>query len=165
MASLLSRVTAMPVTEAKNNIALQPNCIYVIPPNKLMVVSRRRLKLSPRLESRETNAPIDHFLKSLAREEGNRAIGVILSGSGGTDGTAGCLDIKSEGGITFAQDDKSARWAPRYARGGHRDRLRRFRSASGQNSTRTPAPVGASLHVCPEGDHQEPLKPIEEQGV
>ncbi|MBM4035047.1 MAG: hypothetical protein FJ291_25165 [Planctomycetes bacterium] len=110
MATLLSRATAMPVLEAKHRQPLEPDHVYVIPPNKLMVEAGRRLELSPRTDSRETYTPIDHFLKPLAREEGSRAIGVILSGSGGSDGTQGLLAIKAEGGITFAQDEKTARY-------------------------------------------------------
>jgi two-component system CheB/CheR fusion protein len=110
MASLLSRITMMPVLEAKNNVSLEPDHVYIIPPNKLMEVARGRLKLSPRSNSKETYTPIDHFLKSLAEEEGGHAIGVILSGSGGSDGTQGLLAIKTAGGITLAQDEKTAKY-------------------------------------------------------
>ncbi len=110
MATLLSRATGMPVLEAMNNVALEPEHVYIIPPNKLMEIAERRLKLSPRTDSKETYTPIDHFLKSLANEEGSRAIGVILSGSGGSDGTQGLLAIKAAGGITFAQDEKTAKY-------------------------------------------------------
>ena len=87
---------------------LAPNNVYVIPPNKLMVVSGGRLKLSPRTET-DTVLAVDHFFRSLAEAEGNRAIGVILSGNG-SDGTQGCLAIKSAGGITIAQEEKSAKY-------------------------------------------------------
>src|SRR6266478_4722250 len=110
MASLLSRTTTMPVLEAKNNVRLAADHVYIIPPNKLMEVARGRLKLSPRSDSKETHTPIDHFLKSLAEEEGSHAIGVILSGSGGSDGTQGLLAIKTAGGITLAQDEKTAKY-------------------------------------------------------
>src|ERR1041384_832966 len=106
MASLLTRVTEMPVSEAKNDMALQPNHFYIIPPNKLMTVSQRRLKLSPRKDSR---LPIDEFFRTLADEEGHRAIGVILSGNA-SDGTEGCRAIKAAGGIAFAQDEKTAKY-------------------------------------------------------
>ncbi len=106
MASLLARVTEMPVSEAKNHVRLQPNHFYVIPPNKLMSISQRRLKLSPRKDS---HLPIDEFLRTLADEEGHRAIGVILSGNA-SDGTEGCRAIKAAGGITFAQEAKSAKY-------------------------------------------------------
>lgn len=101
LTTLLSRGTTMPVEEAREDVKLEPNTLYVIPPNKLMVISKRRLKLSPRKDSKETYTAIDHFLRSLAEDEGNRSIGVILSGNG-SDGTQGLLAIKAAGGITFA---------------------------------------------------------------
>src|SRR6266404_7919579 len=108
LTSLLSRLTEMPVSEASNNMPLRQNQICVIPPNKLMGVSGRRLKLSPRKDT-VSNLPIDQFFGSLAEEEGNRAVGVILSGNG-SDGTRGLEAIKAAGGITFAQEEKSAKY-------------------------------------------------------
>ena len=110
LTALLSRLTPIAVCEVKNNVQLEPNTLYVIPPNKVMGISQRQLKLTPRKDSKEIYTPIDHFLRSLAEEEGNRAIGIILSGSG-SDGTQGLLAIKAAGGITFAQDDKSSKYA------------------------------------------------------
>ncbi len=111
LTALLARATKMPVLEARNNLHIAPNHLYVIPPNKVMGISRRRLKLSPRQSARQIYNPIDEFMCSLAKEEGNRAIGVVLSGSGGSDGTQGLLAIKTEGGITFAQDEKTAKYS------------------------------------------------------
>ncbi|NLF37856.1 histidine kinase [bacterium] len=110
MAALLSRATSMPVLEARNNLELECDHVYVIPPNKLMEIANRRLKLLSRVDSKAANTPIDHFFKSLAEYEGSRAVGVILSGSGGGDGTQGLLAMKAAGGITFAQDEKSAKY-------------------------------------------------------
>ena len=109
LTSLLSRLTPMAVCEAKNNMELEPNTLYVIPPNKVMGISKRQLKLTPRKGSKEIYTPIDHFLRSLAEEEGTRAVGIILSGSG-SDGTQGLLAIKAAGGITFAQDEKTSKY-------------------------------------------------------
>lgn len=106
---LLGRATGMTVSEARHKLALQPNQIYVIPPNKIMGIVGRKLTLLPRKDGRETNASIDYFLESLADEEGNAAIGVILSGNG-SDGTEGLRAIKTAGGITFAQEEKSAKY-------------------------------------------------------
>jgi two-component system CheB/CheR fusion protein len=106
---LLSRATSMPVSEARNNLPLEPNRVYVVPPNRTIALSARRLKVSPRRGSREVHRPIDHFLESLAEEEGVRAIGVILSGSG-SDGTRGLIAVKAAGGMTFAQDEASAQF-------------------------------------------------------
>lgn len=108
LTALLSRLTEMPVTEAKNDMPLRPNEIFVIPPNKLMGLSSRRLRLFPRKDA-EVHLSIDQFFRTLADEEGNRAIGVILSGSG-SDGTQGCLAIKTAGGITFAQEERTAKY-------------------------------------------------------
>jgi two-component system CheB/CheR fusion protein len=109
LSALLSRTTSMPVSEARNNLRLEPNRVYVIPPNRIIALEERRLKVSPRRDSREVHRPIDHFLESLAEEERDRAIGVILSGNG-SDGTRGLLAIRATGGITFAQDEKSAKF-------------------------------------------------------
>jgi two-component system CheB/CheR fusion protein len=107
--SLLGRVTALKVAEAKHNLKLEVNHVYVVPPNKVMRIAKRRLKLTPRKTEKEIRLPIDQFLESLAEEEADRAIGVILSGNG-SDGTRGLLAIKSAGGVTFAQDDRSAKY-------------------------------------------------------
>ncbi len=109
LSAVLSRATSMPVREARNNLRLEPNRVYVIPPNRIIALAERRLKVSPRRDSREVHRPIDHFLESLAEAERDRAIGVILSGTG-PDGTRGLLAIRAAGGITFAQDETSARF-------------------------------------------------------
>ena len=109
LSSLLSRATAMPVTEAKHNLRLERNRVYVIPPNKVIDLADGRLKVSPRRTTKDIHMPIDHFLESLAEEECGRAIGIILSGNG-SDGTIGLRAIKAAGGITFTQDEKSAKY-------------------------------------------------------
>lgn len=106
---LLARMTEMPVSEARHNLPLERDQVYVIPPNKIMGISGRRLKLWPRTGTTELHLPIDEFFRTLAQEEGNRAIGVILSGNG-SDGTQGLLAIKAAGGITFAQEEKTAKY-------------------------------------------------------
>src|SRR6266699_1930781 len=107
--AVLSRATSMPVSKARNNLRLEPNQVYVVPPNRIIDLAEGRLKVSLRRDSREIHMPIDHFLESLAEEEGHRAIGVILSGNG-SDGTRGLLAVKAAGGITFTQDEKSAKY-------------------------------------------------------
>lgn len=108
LTEILSRATPLPVQEARDGVAVEPNAIYVIPPNTQLEIAAGRLMVRPREESHGLNMPIDHFLRSLAEDLGNRAVGVILSG-GGTDGTLGLESIKAAGGITFAQTDGSAR--------------------------------------------------------
>jgi len=109
LTSLLSRTTSMPVLEAKHGMILEPDHVYVIPRNARMSIDRRTLSLSRRLEAPAKNLPIDHFLKSLARDRRQRAIGVILSGTA-SDGTMGLAAIKDGGGITIAQEPGTARY-------------------------------------------------------
>src|SRR5215467_1666881 len=107
LTELLAKETAMRVREVSDGMPLQQNHVYVIPPNANMSVSKRMLQLAPREETRGLHMSIDHFMRSLATEEGNRAIGVILSGS---DGTLGMAEIQAQGGVTFAQDTASAKY-------------------------------------------------------
>lgn len=109
MAELIGRVTRMPVIEATDEVTVQPNHVYVIPPNRNLAILHHRLQLMPRSDDRSDYKPIDYFLQSLAKDLGSQAIGVILSGSG-TDGTLGIKAIKAEGGITFSQDEESAEY-------------------------------------------------------
>ncbi|HWN42876.1 MAG TPA: chemotaxis protein CheB [Thermoanaerobaculia bacterium] len=104
LSEILSRATAMPVMEVHDEPQVKPNCVYVIPPNRNMIVSRGILQLLPREQDSGKYRPIDCFFRSLAEDQGDRAIGVILSGTA-SDGTLGLEEIKAEGGITFAQDD------------------------------------------------------------
>jgi len=107
LASLLGKVTSMPVSEVTETTTPEPNTVYVQPSNKCVVVKNGELMLTRRSE--RLNVAIDHFFESLAEECGSRAIGVVLSGTG-TDGTAGLRAIKAAGGLTFAQDEKSAKF-------------------------------------------------------
>ena len=109
LAKLLSKATAMPVAEVEEGMTVEPNRVYVIPPNKTMGIRNGTLHLMARGEPAVKHLPIDYFLGSLAEDRGNRAIGVILSGTA-SDGTLGLKAIKTEGGITFAQDIKSAKY-------------------------------------------------------
>jgi len=109
LTELLARVTEMPVRQVTDAMPVEPNRVYVIPPNVDMVISQGILRLTPRTETRGHHMPIDRFLRSLAEDKGSNAIGVILSGTA-SDGTLGLAAIKGEGGITFAQDEKSAKY-------------------------------------------------------
>jgi two-component system, chemotaxis family, CheB/CheR fusion protein len=92
LTELLARKTAMPVTEVSEGLAVKADHVYVIPPNAMMSISGETLHLGPREESRGMHMSVDHFMRALAEQKGNRAIGVILSGSG-TDGTLGMSEI------------------------------------------------------------------------
>ncbi|MEC4683913.1 MAG: chemotaxis protein CheB [Nitrospirota bacterium] len=109
LTEILQRMTAMPVIEAKNDLKLAPNSVYVIPPNRDMIISRGALKLRMPEKPRGQRMPIDLFFSSLAREQGEKSIGIILSGTG-TDGTLGLWKIHSRGGVSFAQDPSTAKY-------------------------------------------------------
>jgi len=108
LVDLLTRATSMPVREVTNNLRVEANHVYVIPPNTNLGIAQGVLKLQAREQSRRPTRSIDSFFESLARDQRERAVGVILSGTA-TDGTVGMEAIKAAGGITFAQDD-SARY-------------------------------------------------------
>lgn len=103
---ILSRFTKMSVDKVHSGIPIESNHVYVIPSGTTMTIEAGALKLKPKLEYHK---PIDEFFVSLAQEQKTRAIGIILSGTG-TDGTEGLKFIKGEGGITFAQDPKTAQY-------------------------------------------------------
>ena len=107
---ILSRATRMPVTDASQDLEVQADHIYIIRPNTSLTISRGVLQVTARDHGRGLHLPIDHFLRSLAADRRTGAIGVILSGTG-TDGTLGVEEIKAVGGITFAQDEHSAKYA------------------------------------------------------
>ncbi|MEX0802969.1 MAG: chemotaxis protein CheB, partial [Candidatus Binatia bacterium] len=110
LSELLAKVTPMPVVEAVQGLAVRPDQIYVIPPNTTLTIAQGVLQLTPRGEARGPHLAVDQFFKSLAEDRQTAAIGVILSGTG-TDGTLGLEEIKAGGGITFAQDEQSAKYA------------------------------------------------------
>jgi two-component system, chemotaxis family, CheB/CheR fusion protein len=106
---LLSRVTKMPVQQVRDGMVVEPNQIYVAPPNVSMTMNGMVLELASRSVTRGLHMPIDHFFRSLAKEHGSRAIGIILSGAG-SDGALGLAEIKDQGGITFVQDERTAKF-------------------------------------------------------
>ena len=106
---LLQRATAMPVLQVKDRLRVEPDHVYVIPPNKDMSVLHGRLHLLPPASPRGLNLPIDFFFRSLAEDQQMRSIGVILSGMG-SDGTLGLRAIKEKAGVVFVQALKSAKF-------------------------------------------------------
>ena len=110
LAEILARATAMPVSEAADGMAVEANHVYVIPANVDLTITGGVLNLTPRTQTPGSHMPIDRFFRSLATECGSRAIGVILSGTG-SDGSAGVDAIKAAGGVTFAQDAATAKFA------------------------------------------------------
>ena len=109
LTALLARATPLPIHEARDGMRIEANHIYVIPSNANLAVLHGRLSLMPRTEARGQHLSVDFFFRSLAADQKSRAIGVILSGTA-SDGTEGLRAIKAEGGLTFAQDEKSAKY-------------------------------------------------------
>jgi len=107
LAEVLSRTTVMPVIAVTDRLRVERDHVYVIPPNADMTIGGGAFALTSRATV-DRHTPIDHFFRSLAQELEGRAIGVVLSGTG-SDGTLGLQAIKAEGGITFVQDEKSAK--------------------------------------------------------
>jgi two-component system CheB/CheR fusion protein len=106
---ILSRTTKIPVTEVIQGVVVQPDHAYVIPANTNLTIKNGILQLGSRVMTRGQHMPINDFFRSLAENAGQQAIGVILSGTA-SDGTEGCRAIKAGGGITFAQDEESAKY-------------------------------------------------------
>ena len=109
LTQLLSKTTSMPVLEVSNGMVAERNHVYVIPPDKILTIQNNSLMLIPRERASIPPHPIDEFFSALASERHSAGIGVILSGSG-SDGTRGLKAIKEQGGLTFAQDPKTAAW-------------------------------------------------------
>jgi len=103
LTQILSRATPLPVREITDGEAVKPNQVYVIPRDTNLSIAGGLLKIEPRPRTRTPHRPIDSFFESLAQDRGERAVGVVLSGTA-SDGTLGLEAIKAEGGITFAQD-------------------------------------------------------------
>ena len=108
LAEILSRSTTMPVVQASEGMQVERDHVYVIPPNSVMVIQGKALHLAPRSQSARPHYPIDIFLESLAADQGPNAIAIVLSGNA-SDGAQGLRLVKHRGGITFSQDEKSAK--------------------------------------------------------
>ncbi|MDF3068551.1 MAG: Chemotaxis protein methyltransferase CheR [Polyangiaceae bacterium] len=109
LVELVQRYTRMEVFEVTDGMRISPNCAYVIPPNHEMALSNGALQLIEPVVTGSPRLSIDFFLRSLAQDQGERAICVILSGSG-SDGTLGMRAIKAEGGMAMAQTPTSAEY-------------------------------------------------------
>ncbi|MCO5381204.1 MAG: hypothetical protein NHB15_03045 [Methanosarcina barkeri] len=109
LTDLIGRYTRMPVYEVKDGMVVQPDCVYVIPPNHDMVLEYGTLQLLKPAEPRGHRLPIDLFFRSLAQSKQELAIGIVLSGTG-SDGTLGVRAIKAEGGMVMAQAPESSEY-------------------------------------------------------
>lgn len=104
LSELLAKETSMKVEEAKNNMSLQPNHVYVIAPSVDMTMTGNALKTTLRKKSARPHMPIDLFFHSLAKNRKDIAVGIVLSGTA-SDGTLGFKAIKDAGGVTFVQNE------------------------------------------------------------
>jgi two-component system CheB/CheR fusion protein len=109
LSDIISRYTRMEVFEVTDGTTVQPNCIYVIPPGHNMALLNGTLQLLQPTAAHGQRLPIDFFFRSLAQDQRERAIGIVLSGTG-SDGTLGIRAIKGEGGMVMAQSPASAEY-------------------------------------------------------
>src|SRR5215471_444292 len=109
LVEILSKQTRMPVEEAREGVEIQPDHVYVLPPNSALTLVDNFLHLASRETIEQRRSPVDILFDSLA-DRGISAIGVILSGNG-SDGAKGVQALKEAGGIIFAQDESSARFS------------------------------------------------------
>jgi two-component system CheB/CheR fusion protein len=106
-AELLGKHTKMPVRQVAGDTTVERDHVYVIPPNRDLGIGQGVLRLTPPPARRATRMPIDFFFRTLAEDRQERAVGIILSGSG-TDGTLGLKEIKTVGGMAVVQDPTTA---------------------------------------------------------
>jgi len=109
MVELLSKHTEMPIFRAEDGMQVKADCVYLIPPKKNLTIFHGKLLLSDQEQVRGINLPIDIFLRSLAVDQAEKAIAVILSGTG-SDGTRGVRAIKESGGMVMVQDEETAKF-------------------------------------------------------
>lgn len=109
LTDLIRRCTRMQVFEVEDGMPVKPNCIYIIPPNRDMAFLHGTLQLMEPGAPRGQRLPIDFFFRSLAQDQRERAIGIVLSGTG-SDGTMGVRAIKGEGGMVMAQNPGSTEY-------------------------------------------------------
>jgi two-component system, chemotaxis family, CheB/CheR fusion protein len=106
LTELIRRYTRMEVFEVEDGMVVRPNCAYIIPPGRDMAFLNGALQLLEPSAPRGQRLPIDFFFRSLAQDQQERAIGIVLSGAG-SDGTLGVRAIKGEGGMVMAQNPES----------------------------------------------------------
>ncbi len=107
MVDLLARYTQLKVLQIVDQMPIEPNHVYMIPPNTYVSIQDNYLRLSKPIERRGIRMPIDHFFRSLAEDRQERAICIVLSGTG-ADGTLGIRAVKEFGGMVMAQEPETA---------------------------------------------------------
>ncbi len=109
LTELIRRYTAMNVLEVQDAMRLEPNSVYVIPPNRYMSIFHGKLHLLEPTEVPGLRTPIDYFFRSLAEDQREKAICIVLSGTG-TEGALGLRAVKGEGGMGMVQEPESAKY-------------------------------------------------------
>ncbi|MCL5271038.1 MAG: PAS domain-containing protein [bacterium] len=110
LADILGKWASMNVMQANDGILVQPNRVYANIAGKSLGIEKGRLRLSESVKSEGIRKPIDFFFESLAEDQQEKAIGIILSGSSGSDGPRGCRAVRAAGGMCMAQDPKTAQY-------------------------------------------------------
>lgn len=129
LTDLIGRYTWMSVYEVKDGMVVQPNSVYVIPPNYDLILEAGKLQLQKPAEMHGFRLPINMFFRSLALSQQDRAISIVLSGTG-EDGTLGIRAIKAVGGMVITQSPESRR-VRRHATQRHRHRRSRLHRVAG----------------------------------
>src|SRR6266508_4576330 len=109
MAELLQKHTQMPTKQVARKIKVEPNHVYVIPPNRSIIMTDTHLETVEFTEPHGKRSPIDYFFRSMAASGHSEPIAIILSG-GGTDGSVGIKDIKELGGVIMVQHPNDAEY-------------------------------------------------------
>lgn len=112
MAEILGKSTTMSVMQAEEGMPVQPNTVYTNPPGRTLCIRQGRLELSGSTKGAHVETAIDHFLSSLAEDQGPKAVCIILSGSSGSDGPGGVRAIRAAGGMCMVQELASAQFSP-----------------------------------------------------
>ena len=110
IAGILAKHTSMPVAQVEDGMTVQVDHVYVIRPGRTLIIKDGKLHLGEPLDKPLHRRPVDDFFRSLAEEQRERAIAIIMSGMG-SNGTTGAHIIKAVGGVCIAQDPDSAQFA------------------------------------------------------
>lgn len=109
LAELIRRYTRMEVSQVKDGVMVEPNSVYVIPPNSYMAILNGKLHLLEPTEVPGLRTPIDYFFRSLAEDQREKSICIVMSGTG-TEGALGLRAVKGEGGMGMVQDPVTAKY-------------------------------------------------------
>ena len=109
MDELLARFTTMAIHRVEAPVEMRPNTIYLLPPRKEMTMEGNSLRVQDKPSDHQLNLPINTFFRSLAREQADKAVAIVLSGTG-SDGSQGILDVHDTGGLVIVQSEESAKF-------------------------------------------------------